>query len=104
MNVLRYAANGVFAMTTRTHRFKIGQTVSLIPSISRTAAPASLKLLGCTRLRAKRQVSDQTGANYTNALLQIPASSPLRFEARLIEKNRAISGITTKGTHNVQDT
>jgi hypothetical protein len=55
MNVLRYAANGVFAMTTRTHRFKIGQTVSLIPSISRTAAPASLKLLGCTRLRAKRQ-------------------------------------------------
>jgi hypothetical protein len=45
INVLLHAANGVFAMTTRTHRFKIGQTVNLIPSISRTAAQGHFEIV-----------------------------------------------------------
>ena len=39
-------------MTARTHRFKVGQTVNLIPSIFPDRA--TLKSLACDRLKAKR--------------------------------------------------
>jgi hypothetical protein len=32
-------------MTARTHRFKVGQTVSLIPSIFRAAAPGHFEIV-----------------------------------------------------------
>jgi hypothetical protein len=32
-------------MTTRTHRFKVGQTVSLIPSVSRVAARGHFEIV-----------------------------------------------------------
>jgi hypothetical protein len=44
-SVLPHASKGVFAMTARTHRFKVGQTVSLVPSISRGAAPGHFEIV-----------------------------------------------------------
>ena len=44
-DVLLHAAYGVFAMTARTHRFKVGQTVKLIPSISRIAAQGHFEIV-----------------------------------------------------------
>ena len=43
--VLRNATDGVFAMIIRTHRFKVGQTVNLIPSISRIAAQGHFEIV-----------------------------------------------------------
>ena len=43
--VLRNATDGVFVMIIRTHRFKVGQTVNLIPSISRIAAQGHFEIV-----------------------------------------------------------
>lgn len=40
------AARGVFAMTDQIHRYKIGQTVDLIPSTFRAAAPGQYEIIG----------------------------------------------------------
>jgi hypothetical protein len=41
----RGAAEGVSGMTDRTHKFKVGQTVDLIQSISRSAASGHYEIL-----------------------------------------------------------
>jgi hypothetical protein len=43
--MLRNPANGAFVMTARTHRFKVGQTVNLVPSIFRGAAPGHFEIV-----------------------------------------------------------
>jgi hypothetical protein len=54
------AAAGEFAMTDQTYKFKIGQTVDLIPSTFRSAASGSYQIVslrpaedGSTRYRIK---------------------------------------------------
>jgi len=45
MAIARGAAEGVFRMTNRTHKFKVGQTVDLIQSMSRSAASGHYEIL-----------------------------------------------------------
>jgi hypothetical protein len=52
-NVLLHAAKGVLATIARTHWFKVGQTVNLIASISRTAAQGHFEIVACDRSKAK---------------------------------------------------
>jgi hypothetical protein len=42
---MQNVAQGGFAMTSLTHKFKIGQTVELIPSISRSAASGHYQIV-----------------------------------------------------------
>jgi hypothetical protein len=44
-NVLLHAASGVFAMTVRSHRFKVGQIVNLIPSISQITTQGHFEIV-----------------------------------------------------------
>jgi hypothetical protein len=43
---MQNVAQGGFAMTSLTHKFKVGQTVELIPSISRSAASGHYQIVG----------------------------------------------------------
>jgi hypothetical protein len=42
---MKNPAQGNFAMTNLTHRFKVGQTVDLIPSMSRSAASGHYQIV-----------------------------------------------------------
>ena len=78
-------------MIVRTHRFKVGQSVNLIPSISRIAAQGHFEIVSLRPVEGETpHYRIKIGATYTNAWLRRLTSSCLRSEARLIEEWRDI--------------
>lgn len=74
-NRTRRAAERAAAMTDRTHKFRIGQTVDLIPSTSRSAARGNYEIVSLRpadgespQYRIKSR-SDSTSASFRRATL-----------------------------------